>query len=155
MRLILALMCVKQQHWLSQSVTSELSPILHAMSRVAHNIFSLDTSHLPSLISIISTLLRDRSPVSIGSVAVAFEEVCSTRLDLLHQQYRRLCRLLVDVDEWGQVDLLSLLLRYARTMLARPVVSPEGNEEVDQDVQLLYRSAEPLFQSRNPAVSSV
>jgi AP-3 complex subunit beta len=108
---------------------------------------SLDVNHLPALIAIISTILRDRSPLSIGSVAVAFEAVCPTRLDLLHQQYRRLCRILVDVDEWGQVDLLNLLLRYTRTMLPRPV-----GEDLDIDVGLLLRSAEPLFQSRNPAV---
>jgi hypothetical protein len=70
---------------------------------------------------------------------------------MLHQQYRRLCRILVDVDEWGQVDVLNLLLRYARTMLPRPIeASPE---ELDRDVKFLLTSAEPLFQSRNPAVS--
>jgi AP-3 complex subunit beta len=118
---------------------------------------SLDESQLPSLIEILSTLLRDRSPLSVGSVAIAFEAVCPTRLDLLHAHYRRLCRVLVDVDEWGQVSLLELLVRYARTMLPRPTISRDSlgkeNEEVDRDVELLLMSAEPLFQSRNPAVS--
>ena len=102
-------------------------------------------------------MLRDRSPLSIGSVAVAFETVCPTRLDLLHPHYRRLCRVLVDVDEWGQVNLLELLIRYARTMLPRPTTSHdspgEEKEEVDPDLELLLTSAEPLFRSRNPAVS--
>jgi AP-3 complex subunit beta len=108
------------------------------------------------LISVITNLLRDRSPLSLGSVAVAFEAVCPTRLDLLHQQYRRLCKVLIDVDEWGQVDLVNLLLRYVREMLPRPVVKGKGEEEeaweVDKDVKLLLVSVEPLFQSRNPAV---
>jgi AP-3 complex subunit beta len=119
--------------------------------------FSLDTIHRPSLINIISSLLRDCSPLSIGSVAVAFEAVCPTRLDLLHQHYRRLCKVLVDVDEWGQVDLLNLLVRYARTMLSKPTVSIDGDawtEEVDSDLSLLLTCSEPLFQSRNPAASS-
>ncbi len=94
--------------------------------------------------------------MSIGSVAIAFDFVCPTRLDLLHQHYRRLCRTLVDVDEWGQVDLLALLTRYARTMLPRPIVTQDANgefeEEVDPDVKLLLTSSEPLFQSYNPAV---
>ncbi len=68
---------------------------------------------------------------------------------MLHQQYRRLCRTLVDVDEWGQIDLLNLLLRYARTMLPRP-----SEEDIDADVKFLLTSAEPLYQSRNPAVGS-
>lgn len=118
--------------------------------------YSLDESQLPSLIEILSTLLRDRSPLSIGSVATAFEAVCPTRLDLLHSHYRRLCRVIVDVDEWGQVNLFELLVRYARTMLPRPTVSHntpgEEKEDVDPDLELLLASAEPLFQSRNPAV---
>jgi AP-3 complex subunit beta len=110
----------------------------------------LDQSHLPALLPILTTLLRDRSPLSIGSAAVAFQTVCPTRFDLLHQQYRRLCRILVDVDEWGQVELMELLMRYARSMLPRP----SEEEEVDKDLQLLLTSSEPLFQSRNPAVST-
>jgi AP-3 complex subunit beta len=40
-------------------------------------------------------------------------------------------------------------------MLTRPVGGEEeGVEEVDKDLQLLLSSSEPLFQSRNPAVSS-
>lgn len=65
--------------------------------------------------------------------------------------------MIVDVDEWGQVNLLELLIRYARTMLPRPSVlhnTPgEEKEDVDPDLALLLASAEPLFQSRNPAVS--
>lgn len=123
---------------------------------------SLDSNHLPALIQIITTLLRDRSPLSLGCVAAAFEAVCPTRLDLLHEHYRRLCRILVEVDEWGQVDLINLLLRYARTMLPRPMSRKEskgvaGNggekeEEIDSDVKLLLESVESTFQSRNPAV---
>jgi AP-3 complex subunit beta len=94
--------------------------------------------------------------LSIGSVATAFETVCPTRLDLLHSHYRRLCRVIVDVDEWGQVNLLELLIRYARSMLPRPTVSHntpgKEKEDVDPDLELLLASAEPLFQSRNPAV---
>lgn len=59
------------------------------------------------------------------------------------------------MDEWGQVYLLNLLLRYARTMLPKPTVSQHSEsmeEEVDADLQLLLVSSEPLFQSRNPAV---
>lgn len=88
---------------------------------------------------------------------MAFESICPTRLGLLHQHYRRLCRTLIDVDEWGQADLLTLLTRYARTMLPRPIVTEKSNgevdEEVDPDLALLLTSSEPLFQCNNPAVS--
>lgn len=131
---------------------ADVSPYVRKSAALAiPKCYSLDANHLPALISIITTLLRDRSPLSIGSVAVAFEAVCPTRLDLLHQHYRRLCRILIDIDEWGQVDLTNLLLRYARVMLPRPVVDANALE-IDSDVQLLLSSTEPLLQSRNPAV---
>jgi hypothetical protein len=88
-------------------------------------------------------------------MAVAFAAVCPTRLDLIHPHYRRLCRTLADVDEWGQVNLLDLLLRYVRTMLAKPPDEDGTASEVDSDLHLLLTCAEPLFMSRNPAVSSI
>ncbi|KAF8121830.1 adaptin N terminal region-domain-containing protein [Boletus edulis] len=135
---------------------ADFSPYVRKAAALAiPKAFQLDAGQQPALISVITTLLRDRSPLSIGSAVVAFESVCPTRLDLLHLQYRRLCKILIDVDEWGQVYLLNLLLRYASTMLPKPTVSQQGEsteEEVDADLQLLLVSSEPLVQSKNPAV---
>jgi AP-3 complex subunit beta len=137
---------------------SFFSPLFNRMAYLFLFFSSLDSNHLPALIQIITTLLRDRSPLSLGCVAAAFEAVCPTRLDLLHEHYRRLCRILVEVDEWGQVDLINLLLRYARTMLPRPMGTKESmedgeeEEEIDSDVKLLLESVEGTFQNRNPAV---
>ncbi|KAL7279380.1 hypothetical protein ACG7TL_007221 [Trametes sanguinea] len=136
---------------------ADISPYVRKAAALAiPKLYHLDSSHQPELIKIICTLLKDQSPLSIGSVAVAFDAVCPTRLDLLHQHYRRLCRTLIDVDEWGQVDLLNLLVRYARVMLPRPIPANGANGttdyEVDSDLKLLLTSAEPLFQSQNPAV---
>lgn len=55
-----------------------------------------------------------------GSVVMAFEEVCPDRIDLIHKNYRKLCNLLVDVEEWGQVVIISMLTRYARTQFTSP-----------------------------------
>ncbi|KAF9446612.1 hypothetical protein P691DRAFT_761494 [Macrolepiota fuliginosa MF-IS2] len=126
---------------------ADVSPYVRKTAALAiPRCIELDSGNLPSLIQIITSMLKERSPLAIGSVAVAFEAVCPTRLDLLHQQYRRLCRMLVEVDEWGQVDLMNLLLRYARTMLPRPV-----GDELDPDVKLLLTSVEPILMSSNPA----
>ena len=51
---------------------------------------------------------------------MAFEMVCPDRIDLVHKNYRKLCTLLVDVDEWGQVVILNMLTRYARTQFVNP-----------------------------------
>lgn len=62
------------------------------------------------------------------------------------------------MDEWGQVDLINLLVRYARVMLPRPIPSTEAGSssgfEVDRDLRLLITSSEPLFQSNNSAVGA-
>ncbi|KAL6307582.1 adaptin N terminal region-domain-containing protein [Sparassis latifolia] len=133
---------------------ADISPYVRKAAALAiPKCFSLDSNRQPELISIIATLWRDHSPLSLGGVAVAFGAVCPTRLDLLHQHYRRLCRTLVDVDEWGQVDLLNILVRYARTMLPRPHKPQVDSEyQVDEDLNLLLKSSEPLLLSQNAAV---
>ncbi|MGH0180542.1 UNVERIFIED_CONTAM: hypothetical protein FKN15_022332 [Acipenser sinensis] len=55
-----------------------------------------------------------------GSVVMAFEEVCPDRIDLIHKNYRKLCNMLVDVEEWGQVLIINMLTRYARTQFLDP-----------------------------------
>ena len=47
--------------------------------------------------------MGDRTTLVVGSAVMAFEEVCPERIELIHKNYRKLCTLLVDVDEWGQV----------------------------------------------------
>lgn len=51
---------------------------------------------------------------------MAFEEVCPERIDLIHKNYRKLCNLLIDVEEWGQVVIINMLTRYARTQFVSP-----------------------------------
>ncbi len=55
-----------------------------------------------------------------GSAVYAFEEICPDRIDLIHKHYRKLCQLLVDVEEWGQVIIIQMLTRYARTQFLDP-----------------------------------
>lgn len=56
----------------------------------------------------------------MGSAVMSFEEVCPERIDLIHKNYRKLCNLLVDVEEWGQVIIINMLIRYARTQFTDP-----------------------------------
>lgn len=69
-------------------------------------------------------------------------------MDLLHRHFRLLCRALADVDEWGQIVMIGLLTRYARTQF----VSPHDDQITDPDHNLLIVSVKPLLQSRNCAV---
>ncbi|KAF8329066.1 adaptin N terminal region-domain-containing protein, partial [Cantharellus anzutake] len=119
-------MCEKQRHWQSPRLMDRLFPK------------SLDAAQFSSLMTILSSLLHDRSPLAIGAVAVAFNALCSTRLDLLHPHYRRLCRMLGDLDEWGQIQVVALLTRYGRRMFSAPT---EG--DLDADLGLLLNSVHP------------
>lgn len=88
--------------------------------RVLRPPFSLDSAHITSLLPILETLLADRNALVLGTSLAALEAICPERLDLLHKHYRRICRSLVDSDEWSQIVMLRLLERYARLHFADP-----------------------------------
>lgn len=133
-------------------------------------LYSLDGELKDELVEIIQKLLEDKTVLVIGSAVMAFKEVCPERIDLIHRIYRKLCALLIDVDEWGQVIIINVLTRYARMQFADPniiVTKPTESDEssndsdtesnktsliLDPDHRLLLRSTRPLLQSRNSAV---
>ncbi|XP_052186164.1 AP3-complex subunit beta-A [Diospyros lotus] len=61
---------------------------------------------------IVGILLNDNSPGVVGAAAAAFSVVCPDNLPLIGRNYRRLCETLPDVEEWGQIVLTDILLRY-------------------------------------------
>ena len=83
---------------------------------------------------------------------IAFEQTCPERLELLHRHFRPLCRALADVDEWGQIMMIGLLTRYARTQFTSPISNDGTDAILDPDHNLLILSTRPLLQSRNCAV---
>ncbi|KPJ04474.1 AP-3 complex subunit beta-2 [Papilio xuthus] len=103
---------------------SDMSP--YVRKTAAHAIpklYSLDPEQKEELVAIIDKLLSDKAPLVVGSAAMAFSEVCGDRVSLIHRSYRKLCSLLADVDEWGQLALLNVLTVYAKTCF------PDPNEE--------------------------
>lgn len=100
---------------------SDMSP--YVRKTAAHAIpklYGLDGEQKEELIGVIEKLLSDRTTLVVGSAVMAFEEVCPERVDLIHKNYRKLCNLLVDVDEWGQIIIINMLTRYARTQFVDP-----------------------------------
>ncbi|XP_055539020.1 AP-3 complex subunit beta-1 [Wyeomyia smithii] len=160
---------------------SDMSP--YVRKTVAHAIpklYNLDPDQKNELTIVIEKLLSDRTTLVVGSAVMAFEEVCPERTDLIHKNYRKFCNLLVDVDEWGQVLIINMLTRYARTQFVDPNndIAEKDNEDnksfyedsssetenqmkrtsprkkygLDIDHRLLLRQAKPLLQSRNASV---
>lgn len=160
-----------------KEASADLSP--YVRKNAAHAIqklYSLDPEQKEMLIEVIEKLLKDKSTLVAGSVVMAFEEVCPDRIDLIHKNYRKLCNLLIDVEEWGQIVIIHMLTRYARTQFVTPWKEDadleveeknfyESDDEekertdkkkkpyvMDPDHRLLIRNTKPLLQSRNAAV---
>ncbi|TYH73559.1 hypothetical protein ES332_D05G337400v1 [Gossypium tomentosum] len=68
--------------------------------------------HTSAIEEIVGMLLNDRSPAVVGAAAAAFASVCPYNLSLVGRNYRKLCEILPDVEEWGQIVLIGILLRY-------------------------------------------
>jgi hypothetical protein len=94
-----------------------------------------DESQADQLVDIITTLLEEEgSTMVLTSAMIAFCEICPQRLDLLHGCYRKVCHLLTDMDEWGQVMVIDALMRYCRTFFKQPRGQLKGSaERIDQE----------------------
>ncbi|ESO12816.1 hypothetical protein HELRODRAFT_62184, partial [Helobdella robusta] len=114
---------------------SDMSP--YVRKTAAHAIpklYSLDPEQKDLLIEVIEKLLADKTTLVAGSAIQAFEEVCPERIDLIHKNYRKLCNLLVDVEEWGQVVIINMLTRYCRLQF----VNPNQAEPLDENDQKAF-----------------
>ncbi|PIN12172.1 Vesicle coat complex AP-3, beta subunit [Handroanthus impetiginosus] len=69
--------------------------------------------HTDAIEEIAGMLLKDNSPGVVGAAAAAFASICPNNFSLIGRNYRRLCETLPDVEEWGQIVLIVILLRYA------------------------------------------
>lgn len=87
------------------------------------------------LLDIMVQLLNtDTSTMVLSSALIAFTELCPTRLELLHGSFRKICHLLTDMDEWGQVVILDILSRYCRKFFKEPKGWKQGTaERIDRE----------------------
>ena len=83
-------------------------------------VHALEPEQKAELVVIIEPLLGDGKTMVLSAAMMAFSELCPERLDLLHAVYRKLCHMLADLDEWGQMVVLDTLTRYARTQFTDP-----------------------------------
>jgi AP-3 complex subunit beta len=83
-------------------------------------IFALDPEQLSNLKQILDKLLKDSSTMVLGSAVAAFNEICPSSYDILHKNYRKLCHLLADMDEWTQISVLEVMTRYLRNQFTDP-----------------------------------
>ena len=132
----------------------DTSPYIRKAAALAiPKIYNLDERRFDECVSLVVQMLEDKNPIVLGATCYAFLRVCPTRYDLLHKHYIKLCRALIDCEEWGQVFMMILLTHYARTQFTDPnLVILDDETEIDKDLALLIQSVSPLFYSMNPAV---
>lgn len=109
----------------------------HAIPKV----FSLDHEKKEELIDCIETLMGDNTTLVLGSAIAAFSEVCPERIDLLHPHFRKFCNMLADIDEWGQISVVNILTRYARTQFG----NPNPNEDTKSDKPRKKKKASSFY----------
>lgn len=98
----------------------DMSPhVRRAAALAIPKCYRLDPNTEPQLLEYLSTLLGDKQYFVSGAAVASFLELCPDRLDLIHPHYRQLVRKLVDMDEWGQLATLRLMMVYARKCFPR------------------------------------
>lgn len=94
-----------------------------------------DVGQAEQLVEIITRLLEDDgSTMVLTSAMIAFCEICPHRLELLHGCYRKVCHLLTDMDEWGQVVVMDAFMQYCRRFFKQPRGQLHGSaERIDRE----------------------
>ncbi|XP_016575524.1 AP3-complex subunit beta-A isoform X2 [Capsicum annuum] len=68
--------------------------------------------NITTIQELVGILLNDNSTGVVGAAAAAFASICPNDFSLIAKNYRRLCETLPDVEEWGQIVLIGILIRY-------------------------------------------
>lgn len=84
---------------------------------------------------------------------ISFTQVCPNKFELLHPAYRKLCHLLADVDEWGQIAILSALQRYVRTQFTNPQREYSIDVSSNKPAQQPSKPATKVGRSRTVSMS--
>jgi vesicle coat complex subunit len=164
---------------IKQSIRDDSILVRQAAVNSIIKCYQMNPENKPVYVDYIELGLKDSSPYVIGCVVNAFNKICPERLDLIHPHFRRLCYVLIDVDSWGQLAILDLLLSYARGQLESPFKNAENNNQnnnsnneqynldsfykdngtlfnsentIDSDLRLLLDYVKPILQSYNIAV---
>lgn len=122
------------------------------------------------LLELLQKLLDDDvSTMVLSSAIIAFSELCPQELHRLHGCYRKLCHLMTDVDEFGQVVMMEVLTRYCRRNFINPGVGTaetidrekrirryggtyafRGGDQIEQQTDTTIKRQSPLLPTPHP-----
>lgn len=107
------------------------------------------------LFQLVSILLNDHSPGVVGAAAAAFNSICPNNLSLVGRSFRRLCETVPDIDEWGQIALINILLRYViarHGLVEESIMASSHPSENSHSMRELYYIPAP---ERGPLLDQV
>lgn len=84
----------------------------------------------------------ETSTMVLTSALIAFVELCPERLELIHTSFRKICHLLTDMDEWGQVVVIDMMARYCRTFFKEPRAWKNGTAEKIDKERRVFRNTD-------------
>ena len=119
---------------LKNAVKDSSSYVRRTAAQVLPAVNNLDNKFKVDLIAMLTTLLADDDVYVLSGALYSFNVLCPNKFDLIHINYRKICHLLADMDEYGQIVALSILQRYARNQFRSPfprTKTNEGKEEGD------------------------
>eukprot|EP00817_Percolomonadidae_sp_ATCC50343_P003447 CAMPEP_0117426374 /NCGR_PEP_ID=MMETSP0758-20121206/6510_1 /TAXON_ID=63605 /ORGANISM="Percolomonas cosmopolitus, Strain AE-1 (ATCC 50343)" /LENGTH=735 /DNA_ID=CAMNT_0005211523 /DNA_START=144 /DNA_END=2351 /DNA_ORIENTATION=+ len=142
----------------------DMSPFVKKAAALAiPKAYKLDHELKEELTTIIEELLQENNTMVLGAAVFAFNEICPNNFELIHPVYRKLCRFLVDCDEWGQSVIIKMLTRYARTQFLSPFTDEafrtkkfySDDEDSDFNVTSEDEDEEKKDDLANPMVSEI
>ncbi|KAK1571525.1 hypothetical protein Q3G72_018592 [Acer saccharum] len=120
--------------------------------------------HTSAIEEIVGILLNDNSPGVVGAAAAAFTSICPNNFSLIGRNYRNLCHVLPDVEEWGQIVLIRILLCYViakhglvkeSIMSSLHCTNGSHSEKDDSDVNFALGDTADMSSSYNSEISNV
>jgi len=138
----------------------DLSPYVRKAAALALvKIFEIDQTLIDSILRILERLLNDQSVITISGALYALNCISFDNDSFIHPIFRTLCRILHKLDPWGATIALRILTRYSRRNFEKPSGSSdwfndeEDEKPIDQDLDLLIKSVQPLLHSLTPSVT--
>jgi len=110
----------------------------NALSKLHSQCSSTEQTLLKDLLK--DMLTEDGSTMVLTSAIIAFWELYPEEYEMLHGSYRKLCHLLTDMDEWGQVIAIECLAYYCRKSFRKP---QGGSGELIDKERRIERSKNP------------
>lgn len=123
----LILLCIKR------TVSDQVPQVRAASALAIGRAYTIDGINQSQLALFLASLVSDPSP-SVVSVAIKVHAKLLPTIERrspkkawapVHENFRRLTRILPDLDEWAQVCVIDMLTQYSRKFLPRPLLTFE------------------------------